>query len=127
VKTRYAYLVAEFFAAYALLLLAFRLHLVVDFQSPQRAAALGLVTYFTLMAIYLLAAAVLVVARRCRWVYVAGFAASLPPIYQLWVNLLQPVLSSHVAINYLGTLLYLFLLVLLPMGARCEVQAARLR
>jgi hypothetical protein len=123
--TRISYLVASFFIVYALLMLAFQFHLIADVQTPQRIAVLKLVTYWTPISIYLIAGVTLALARYHLWIYTAGFAASLPAIYQLWANVLQPVLLPDLSPNYLALVLYLFLLVLLPIGARREVLQAK--
>lgn len=123
--TRVSYLVASFFVVYALLMLAFQLHFIADVQTPQRVAVLKLVTYWTPISIYLIAGFTLVLARYRLWIYTAGFAASLPAIYQLWANVIQPIITPNLAPNYLALILYLFLLVLLPMVARREVLQAK--
>lgn len=105
-----SYSIAVLYGAWALVTLGFKAGFILDTPTPQRAAALAVVTYWTSLAVFVSATVVIVVARWRRWRYAASFAASLPPIYELWIYVAYPLSHPPLTINYLGLVLWAWLL-----------------
>lgn len=105
-----SYAVSAFYGAWALVVVGFQSGLLRDYPTPQRAAFLAVVTYWTTITVFGVSCAALVAARRLQWRYLASFVASVPPLYELTIYVIYPLTQGSIAINYLGLVLWAWLL-----------------
>lgn len=105
-----SYWVATLYCGWAVVAVGFAARVLPDSPTPQRAAFLDLTTYWAPIAVFALSALALVVARLWRWRYVASFVASIPPLYQLTVYVVYPITSQLLPVNFLGLVLWAWLL-----------------
>lgn len=105
-----SYSVAVLYAAWTLVITGFQLGIIADFQTPQRAAFLAVVTYWTTITVFGGSTLVLLVARWFHWRYVAATVASFPPLYELTIYVVYPLAKGTTPINYLGLVLWAWML-----------------
>lgn len=105
-----SYWVAVLYIAWGAVVLGFLTRVIPDSPTAQRAAFIELVSYWTPIAVFGTAGLGLVIARHMRWRYVASFAASIPPLYQLTVYLVYPITNQLLPVNFLGLVLWAWLL-----------------
>lgn len=116
-----SYSIAVLFGTYALVVIGFKFGVITDSPSPQRVAAvLKLVTYWTSIGIFGGCSILLAFARAFQLRYVASFAASIPPMYQLWIYTVYPLANPPLTINWIGSILWAWLLPMLVLLVHWE-------
>lgn len=104
-----SYAIAIFYGAWASVFVGFNFGVLIDTPVIQR-ASITIINYWTTIIVFGLSAILLTVARLFKLRYVAGFVSSVPPLYQLFIFVFYPLSHAPVTVNYLGLVLWSWLL-----------------
>lgn len=115
-----SYAIAALYGAWTLVIVGFQVGVLTDTPAPQRAAFVSVVTYVTTISVFGFSTALLAVARTFYWRYVAAFAASVPPLYQLVIYVGYPLTSETLPVNFLGLVLWLWLMLMVVLLVHWE-------